>query len=261
MTREKDGRIKRLWYLPNKWSQKEPKLDDWSDLIKDQKIFNNWNKVEKKVEKDEYWNKINKYPHIFLCRAPLTFGHSQLVIPHPGKKIDNEPISIKEEKYFEWASVIIKSTIAVFNMAFKDKEIDIEKEFKNLAKLTLTEDKYIKTLILKASADEEATTNNETKQYNLKEYKVHLVPYFESHAKRCKELYQSLHDVTCTEKGGLLKWLGEMENKADGWEKDLSPYKYKINKRDKYSLDDIANHDLKMPALAKELRRTWRNLK
>lgn len=56
-----------------------------------------------------------------------------------------------------------------------------------------------------------------------------------------------------------MKWLGEMENKADGWEKDLSPFNYKLNKCDKYSLDDIANNDLKMSELANKFRTLWRD--
>lgn len=165
MKREKDGRIKRLWYLPEKRLKEEPNLADWSDHIKDLRILD-----RDKLNKIEKWDLVKIYPHIFLCRAPLTFGHSKLVITHPGKIYDNdnEPIPIEKEEYFKWASDIIKRALVVFNKAFKNnkglkKTLNV---FDTLAELTLTEGQYIKTLILKASADEEVKTNNKTQQYN-----------------------------------------------------------------------------------------------
>jgi hypothetical protein len=86
-----------------------------------------------------------------------------------------------------------------------------------------------------------------------KEYKVHLVPYFESHAELCKKRFQSLHTVPNDQTGGLLGWLGGREDDVDRWEVDPNPTKP--------ILDQIANEHLKMTVLAQELRKLWPGLK
>ena len=112
------------------------------------------------------WNLINS-PYIFLSRSPLTFGHSQLVVPSPD--------DCNEEDLFRLASKIIYYAIAAFRSAFGgEKPLHEDKAFESLAENTLTAGPYQKTLVLRASAQEK----NE-KIYT--EYKVHLVPYFKSH--------------------------------------------------------------------------------
>ena len=230
---EQDGRIYRLWYLPNKWGKINfEKLTDWSEYVSNGENATDWNEIVQSG-----WNLVEQLPHIFLSRAPLTFGHSQLVIPSLWSN------KISEEKFFDWASHIIKRAIATFRKVLYDEEVHNKNEtFKNLAKLTKTEGKYIKTLILKVSADENIK----------KQYKVHLVPYFESHDIECKKRYDSRHRALMISKGGLLGWLGEREDDADKLEADSSLWKY--------ILDDVANKDLKMVELANKMRDSWQQL-
>lgn len=133
------------------------------------------------------WDEIQKYPYIFLVHKPLTFGHSQLVIPNP---IAPKLKKLSEEELFEEASKHVKKAIETFRKIFKDTSI--LKKFRVLAECTNTNGDYIKTLILRASADE---------SYDEK-YKVHLAPYFKSHGNDCGT-------------GGLLRWVGERELRVD----------------------------------------------
>jgi hypothetical protein len=76
--------------------------------------------------------------------------------------------------------------------------------WKALSDYTKTKGKYKKTLVLKTSADEEKN-----------EYKVHLVPYFQSHLDSTTLLYQHVHSAEKGKTGGLLCWLGERERRVD----------------------------------------------
>jgi hypothetical protein len=202
-----DGRILRLWYLQNIWE----KATDWG-----------------KVELAK-WKKIEQSPYVFLSRAPLTFGHSQLVIRSPNGTKQNE------EDFFCLASKIIERTIIAFKDAFKVQKLHECGNFNALAVITRTRGKYIKTLVLRASASEDI----------CEEYKIHLVPYFKSHEDECGKRFRTLHGITSEKKGGLLGWLGERENEVDKL-LELGPLKEK--------LDKFANEDLKMAELAKKLR-------
>lgn len=219
-----DGRIPRLWYLPNIWE--EATAQDFKERLEKEgwKNTNDWDKVGQTK-----WEKIEKSPYVFLSRAPLTFGHSQLVIPSPnGTKQD-------EKDFFRLASRIIERTIIAFKEAFKVQKLHQDENFSSLAVMTRTNGKYIKTLILRASASEDV----------CEEYKIHLVPYFKSHEDECGKRYRTLHGITSEKKGGLLGWLGERENEVDKL-LELGPLKEK--------LDKFANEGLKMAELAKKLR-------
>ncbi len=172
---------------------------------------------------------------IFLVHTPLTFGHSQLIFSVHRQRL-------KEAARFEKVAKIIKSSISALQQVLGSENVHRKKsEFKTLAEITRTKGKYIKTLILRASADEKST-----------EYKIHLVPYFESHASNCKSRYKALHFIkrrrnSATDKtGGLLAWLGERETEVDGWLKDSHPWA-KI-------LDQKALKDWKMDKLATLLK-------
>ena len=224
-----DGRLARLWYLPKGWNEvatarpvgkyfKDPALLQIATTWPDQK---------------DSWEHISTTcPCIYLPRSPLTFGHSQLIIPHPGDC---------EQDLFRLSSEIIYNVISTFKRVFVDmkKPIHEEEIFKPLAENTHTLGHYKRTLILRVSAQEKSE----------KEYKVHLVPYFESHDSLCKKRFESLHIVTGGETGGLLGWLGERENDLDHWEADSTPVRPQ--------LDQIANEHLKMIELAEELRKFW----
>ena len=107
----------------------------------------------------------------------------------------------------------------------------------------ITRGSYEKTLVLRASAQETIG----------KEYKVHLVPFFASHAELCKKRFQSLHAAMPEQVGGLLGWLGMREDDVDKWEVDPNPAKP--------MLDVIANEYLRMADLAQEFREIWSRTK
>ncbi|MDO9462693.1 MAG: hypothetical protein Q7J61_02675, partial [Deltaproteobacteria bacterium] len=225
---EMDKRIPRLWYLPNTWKEvtKFPTLRDLQEHLAKHEWANtiNWDEIGSTDNSD--WKAIERVPHIFLSRAPLTFGHSQLVIPSPqGNNQD-------EENFFCLASKIIERVIVAFRKAFIEQKLHKDKTFSELAEITHTEGDYIKTLILRSSASENV----------CKEYKIHLVPYFQSHEEQCERRFRNLHGIMSKEKGGLLGWIGDRENIADSWQVGRTPCKYR--------LDDVANADLKMSEIA-----------
>ena len=203
MKKISDGRIARLWYP-------KPRIDRGTVNQKD-------------------WNKIKSSPYVLLVRAPLTFGHSQLVFTSPNRSIRNE------KDFFFSASEIIKTLLGAFQKAFKEQEIHKHENYRALAVLTRTTGPYVKTLILRSSACENT----------CEEYKVHLVPFFYSHDTECAKRYRSIHGITSNDKGGLLGWLGQRETEVDKLF-ELGPLQDK--------LDDFANQDLNMSALAIKLR-------
>lgn len=219
-----DERFPRLWYLPN-GELISPRANDAENVNKSAlRRVTTWPNVQAWNE-----NEFGKSPCIFLSRSPLTFGHSQLVVP---LKHDCD-----EEHLFQLASIIISCAIATFRKAFADQRLHEKEDFKSLAEKTLTYGSYEKTLVLRASAQEKCE-----KSPIKYEYKVHLVPYFASHASLCKNRYRSLHASKPgdDETGGLLGWLGEREDDVDRWEADNT---HKTN------LDSIANGVLRCPTL------------
>jgi hypothetical protein len=223
-----DGRIARLWYLPEGWRKLSAPKSVAEYLNNPVTLQNTASWPDAKKDK---WEQIKRSPCIFLSRSPLTFGHSQLLIPSLGDC---------EQDLFRLAAEIVYNVISTFTTVFGNLKLLHEKEiFKPLAKNTLTRGSYNKTLVLRTSAQES----------NGKEYKVHLVPYFQSHAELCRKRFHSLHAVTPEQVGGLLGWLGEREDDVDKWEVDPNPTKP--------MLDLIANEHLRMADLAQELREIW----
>jgi hypothetical protein len=165
---------------------------------------------------------------IYLVNAPLTFGHSQLIASFSGDP--NSP-HCDETTRFSLIVPYIGMALKTFQQAFGTTMIHRRIDFAPLAKLTMTDGDYIKTLILRASANEKKT-----------EYKVHLVPYFTSHASACKNRFTAIHSVNPEKTGGLLGWLGMRETIADSWLIDGdNPFKER--------LDDVVEKVLGLPCL------------
>jgi len=170
---------------------------------------------------------------LFLFRVPFTFGHSELVIKFRSRNCH------RESDRFHYAACLIERAIVVFNQVLIPSII---KKFKPYAKITFTKGKYIKTLILRVSADEKSNV-----------YKVHLIPYFESHAEACQKRFTSIHSVSPKEKGGLIGWLGERDNIIDSWQIiDDNPFGCGV--------DDIVCHHWNLPDLAEILSKEWEKI-
>lgn len=185
-----------MWYLPGQWwaTNSPNDLNEWRTLLK-RGNASNWN-----VSGD--WR---KFPHVFLVDRPLTFGHSQLVMPIP------PTLSTTEENVsFALASIIIQCAIKGFENAFKEEkkeELHTQRQFYDLAEQTCSYGRYIRTLVMRVSASETQT----------EEYKVHLVPYFESNAGQCQQRYCATHNLPPGNRGGLIGWLGDRETEVDRW--------------------------------------------
>lgn len=160
---------------------------------------------------------------IFLVDAPLTFAHSQLAIKFSDVAHSDEP------SRFQLSAPIIHKALSTFNQLLSSNIID---HFRELAEFTITQENYIKTLVLRSSAQEDSG-----------EYKIHLLPYFRSHAAACQKRYTDIHGDD--QPGGLLGWLGARETEVDHW------------KRNNPNLDDIVSNVWKLPELAEILAKTW----
>jgi hypothetical protein len=222
MNTDIDTRPQRTWLL-----KKEGIAKDWSSasVMPRQRYLSILS--EEKKEND---NKYGIVSRIILSHTPLTFGHSQLITKFLGDKRH-----LRESARFEHVAQLITNSISVFEQVFGKEELQLRPEWERLADITHTSGKYIKTLILRASAEEhtcEAYT----------EYKVHLVPYFESQAANCKSRYCLLHFISSNERGGLLGWLGERETEVDRWQKLPHPWANNLNR--------IACEDWKIDKLA-----------
>lgn len=131
---------------------------------------------------------------IYLVESPLAFGHSQLIL----KTSKITP----EEDMFEVASPLLKESIRILKERLPEAVED--PVWKTLRDYTKTSGRLIKILILKVSA-------NETE----KQYKVHIVPYFESHLCLTTMLFQKGRDIDKYKTGGMIRWLGEQERRLD----------------------------------------------
>jgi hypothetical protein len=145
-----------------------------------------YDKLRAEVD-DRIWYRANR-AFAFLVDAPHTFGHSQLVL-----KVST---SDEEEWFFSKAAGHAAKCIRRLRTQLPRHR----RAWRQLADYTKTKGVYKKTLILRVSADEEADT-----------YKIHLVPYFASHLKSTRKLYQGTHDLPEKKTGGLLHWLGLRE--------------------------------------------------
>ena len=131
---------------------------------------------------------------VMIVEAPLTFGHSQLILR-------TERI-IPEEDMFGMSSSVIKECLPIINEKLpKALENPVWKTVREYTKIS---GRLLKTLILKVSANEAE-----------RQYKVHIVPYFESHLCLTTILFQQGRDVDKSKTGGLIRWLGEQEKRLD----------------------------------------------
>ena len=160
---------------------------------------------------------------IFLVDAPLTFAHSQLAIRF------SESVHTEEASLFQLAGPIVHRALSTLKQLMSANTVD---HFKELAEFTSTKENYIKTLVLRSSAQEESG-----------EYKIHLVPYFESHAAACQKRYTDIHGDD--QPGGLLGWLGGRETEVDRW------------KRNNANINDIVTKVWRLPELAEILAKGW----
>lgn len=233
---KKDDRSSRVWFLPKGgWDHiKETMLNRKGNLHNEE-----WKDVANKVYKEDVEEKV---PHIFLPRSPLTFGHSQLVIPFPPPPFHSNDKKISEAIFFEIASLIVTRVLKTFEQIFCNQRRPIHEEelFKSLAESTYTYGEYIKTLVVRTSADEKTE----------RQYKIHLVPYFKSHEAECLKRFRAQHKVRPDEKGGLIGWLGDRETEVDKWEVEWC--------WPDISLDDVASNVWKLPKLAERLSRAWK---
>lgn len=205
-----DSRIPRTWFLSNGWS---------SEFVVDSERYP---AIQKTADKETLASLINA--RIFLVESPLTFAHSQLAIKF------SESAHPDESSRFRIAAQIVQKAISTFKQLLSPNTIDY---FKELAEFTHTKENYIKTLVLRVSAQEDSW-----------EYKIHLVPYFVSHAAACQERYTDIH---CdNQPGGLLGWLGDRETEVDRWKRENAAH-----------LDDIVTNKWRLPELAKLLTQTW----
>jgi len=214
--------FQRTWYLPDHWWEEKTNLDNHEQ----------WRKLLNRRNSSRWEDELGvrdwrKFPYIFLVNRPLTFGHSQLVIPIP------DDLRPKESIAFEFAAILIKLAIKGFEEVFGDDKLHTEVDFSDLAKRTLSYGKYEKTIIMRVSADEDPK----------KVYKVHLVPYFESNAALCQERYCSVQKVPPDKKGGLIGWLGDRETEVDKWQAG------------NFELAKIARDMWRIPKLADKLRK------
>jgi len=74
---------------------------------------------------------VTKFPYIFVTNAPLTFGHSQLVIPAPPEKD-----LVDESKLFRLSAPLIENVLNVFDIFFAKKKHHTKAPFKKLAEDT-----------------------------------------------------------------------------------------------------------------------------
>jgi len=164
-----------------------------------------WSDVPEVLRPRAWYAKNSAYA--FLVDKPIAFGHSQLKfsVPH----------GLHEEDAFSLAAKHIATCIGRFRSTFLSLNLE---EWGPLAQYTGTSGRYVKTLILRASANEDQG----------KEYKVHLVPCFSSHIESANELFQKRFGRS--ESGGLLHWIGEREHLVD-YDKDMSLSADIANKR------------------------------
>lgn len=167
---------------------------------------------------------------VFLVRAAITFGHSQLIFEAlPGRE---------EDLLFSVVSREITSIIYAFNEALVKKRLQGQTRYRELAADTETAGDYIKTLVLRVS----------NRERPHEQYRVHLVPFFASHWLACDQLFKQNHPDAPSETGGLLAWLGKREVEVDCLQHRLDA-----------ALDVYVNTRLNMVGLASELGKCLAN--
>lgn len=169
--------------------------------------------------------------NLLLVRAPITFGHTQLVMQHE----KNPP----RQASFEEAGPHIDRAIEAMHACLTET---LMADFPVLGEITdsVVADSVValkKVLVLRASASESVD----------KQLKIHLVPYFQSHHDACVKRFAQRHRALPGAPGGLLGWLGEQEDRADKWEVD-HPREDQLN--------DWASETLGLTKLAERLHKS-----
>jgi hypothetical protein len=172
---------------------------------------------------DRTWYSKNDV-YAFLVDAPITFGHSQLIVRIGESKQE-------EDVVFRNASLHISNCIRTLRTRLSKINLD---KYAALALYTGSTGKYMKTLIFKASASE--------KKY---EYKIHLIPYFSSHLRSTKSLDYAIQDIGKKKPGGLIHWVGERERIVD--------YDMRYGRNDKRVIKRI--NSFKLNRLSSDLRK------
>lgn len=165
--------------------------------------------------------------YAFLVDAPITLGHSQLKV----KTGETQ----QEEDSFEVAAGHVVKCIRTLRTTLSALRLD---NWAALARYTNTSGNYVKTLVLKVSA-------NEPKG----EYKIHLVPYFDSHLQTTTRLHCAMQELDSDRPGGLLHWVGQRERVVD--------YDMRYTRDDEAVKRRITSFNL--PQLASELCRSGSN--
>jgi hypothetical protein len=149
------------------------------------------NNVPDQHSERTWYNENSAY--VFLVDKPITFGHSQLIF--------SIPPGISEEDAFNLAAKHVAMCIGRFRSTFERLDLG---EWNSLAQYTITSGRYVKTLVLKASANEK----------QKEEYKLHLVPCFSSHIDTANKLFWARFGKE-ENGGGLLYWIGQREHLVD----------------------------------------------
>src|SRR3990167_1354910 len=164
-----------------------------------------------------------------LVLGAFSVGHTQLIC--------SNITGMAEADKFLLISPIIARAIEVFSCVLIPQKLH---DFRRLSLLTNSQGRYIKTLILRVSTEEESD-----------QYKVHLVPFFSSQKEACRKNFQSLHSsVLDEENGGLLAWLGAREIIIDSWQM-VGDNPFSEN------LERIANEEWLLQELAGILAKTY----
>lgn len=184
-----------------------------------------------------WWGDLNnRKPYVFLTRAPLTFGHSQLVVPD----------TKDEAEGFTRGRGEILKVIRTFGRAFGENRSHEKDQYRHLAAYTQTSGDYVKTLILRVSASENPTN----------QFKVHLAPYFTSHQILCQARFAARQNFLNKKdgkltRGGLIGWLGEREDFVQALEDDFLRQE---NKENETPLAVWADNNFHLKELAEELK-------
>lgn len=148
-------------------------------------------KAFKRRVSSQVWYEKPNGSYIFLTQEPLTFGHSQLRMV---TKYD-----WSEEIAYIKASQQVGKAIAALTEVLANQ--CVQEQFPALSNYTGRKGAYIKTAVLRVSAEEARN-----------EYKVHLCPIWESGLEKSGELLRrSAPWLPEGQNGGLINWLGHRE--------------------------------------------------
>jgi hypothetical protein len=131
-----------------------------------------------------------------VVRAPLTFGHTQVVL----SELERELCEVERwELAFPHLKRIVAAMEATLRSGVHESEaLAFAREY------TATSGAFEKVIVLRTSATEGPT-----------EFKLHLVPYFASHAEAARQRFEDAHSAARGRRGGLIGWLGDRETKID----------------------------------------------